>query len=232
MNPFILIVEDDSTIAGVVKAYLEQADYRVSIADCGAEALRLAKQEQPSLVLLDLKLPDLPGEAVCRGIKELGDIPVIMVTSKASEEERITGFALGADDYVVKPFSTRELVFRVKAVLKRSEDQGQGSPPLSFNGRRLILDAEGARVVVDGLPEILTATEFRLLHLLATRPGKVFSREELVQKALGYTYDGYERCVDAHIKNIRRKLGDNPRKPLFIESVYGMGYRFNGARDR
>lgn len=231
MNASVLIVEDDATIAQVVKSYLLEAGFVVFVADCGAEALRLAKQEHPDLVLLDLKLPDLPGEAVCRGIKEMGDIPVIMVTSKASEEERITGFALGADDYVVKPFSARELVFRVKAVLKRSESKVESSPQASFNSGKLVLETDDYRVTVSNSPALLTATEFKILHLMATRPGKVFTREELVDKALGYACEGYERCIDAHIKNIRHKIGDQPRNPVYIESVYGVGYRFNGIKD-
>lgn len=185
MSQCVLIVEDDPTIAQVVKAYLEEACFAASVADSGMEALRLARQERPSLVLLDLKLPDLPSEAVCRGIKEMGDIPVIMVTSKVSEEERITGFALGADDYVVKPFSARELVFRVKAVLKRGEAKIEAGHYLSFNDGMLVLDAEGFRATVKGTRTVLTGTEFKLLHLMAARPGKVFTREELVQKALG-----------------------------------------------
>lgn len=232
MNASVLIVEDDATISQVVTAYLREDGFVVSVAGCGAEALRLVNQEQPDLVLLDLRLPDFPGEAVCRAIKEMGDIPVIMVTSKASEEERITGFALGADDYVVKPFSARELVFRVKAVLKRNKSKEESSsPPASFNAGKLVLNTEDYRVTVNSIQAPLTATEFKLLHVMATRPGKVFTREELVDKALGYSCEGYERCIDAHIKNIRHKIGDNPRKSVFIESIYGVGYRFNGVKD-
>jgi len=230
---YILLVEDDPTIAEVVTAYLSEAGYRITHFLKGQEALYQARLERPLLVLLDLSLPDIPGELVCQELKKLADIPVIMLTAKSSEEQRLIGFSLGADDYVVKPFSARELVFRVKIALRRTSETVDETAvgKLSFNCGGLVLDQECYQVTVAGSTAELSATEFKLLMRIAAAPGKVFSREELVEKVLGYTCDGYERCIDAHIKNIRHKIGDKPRSPVYIESVYGVGYRFNGVKD-
>lgn len=228
----VLVAEDDSKIAHVVRVYLENAGFRVVHAGAGREALALAEKEPPLLVILDLMLPDLDGEMVLQSLKEMGDVPVIILTSKASEEERLAGFALGADDYLVKPFSPRELVSRVKAVLRRSgREEVAGASVLSFNGGALILDAHSYQVVRDGAPASLTPTEFKVLLTLASIPQKVFTREELVEKALGYSFEGYERSVDVHVKNIRQKIADTPRDPTFIQTIYGVGYRFGGKRD-
>ncbi len=230
---YILLVEDDTTIAEVVRAYLIEAGYRVDCLERGQEALEQARRELPLLVVLDLSLPDIPGELVCQELKRMADIPVIMLTAKSSEEQRLIGFSLGADDYVVKPFSARELVFRVKIALKRTAEISKDTVggKLSFNKMALVLDPECYQAIVSGNPVELSATEFKLLLRIASVPGKVFSREELLEKVLGYSCDGYERCIDAHIKNIRHKIGDRPRNPLYIESVYGVGYRFNGIKD-
>lgn len=228
----ILIVEDDPKIANVVRVYLENAGFRVVITEKGKEALALAEKASPLLVILDLALDDLAGEIVCQELKEMGDTPVIMLTSKASEEERLAGFALGADDYVVKPFSPRELVFRVKAVLKRAQRKDlAGMEEISFNGRSLVLDGRSYQVLLDEVPVLLTPTEFKILHTLASAPQVVFTRERLLEKALRYSFDGYERSIDAHIKNIRQKIGDDPRNPVYIHTVYGVGYRFGGLQD-
>ena len=230
---YILLVEDDATMAEVVTAYLIEAGYQVSHHVQGQEALDHARKERPQLVVLDLSLPDIPGELVCQELKRLGDFPVIMLTSKSSEEQRLIGFSLGADDYVVKPFSARELVYRVKIALRRTIDTTKdiSDSKVSFNKGTLFLDPECYQVIVSGTPVELSATEFKLLLRIASTPGKVFSREELLEKVLGYTCDGYDRCIDAHIKNIRHKIGDRPKNPVYIESVYGVGYRFNGVKD-
>jgi two-component system OmpR family response regulator len=216
-----------------VKVYLEEAGFAVRHFGEGGALVAAVGETPPRLVILDLMLPDISGEEVCQSVKEGGDIPVIMLTAKASEEERIAGFALGADDYLVKPFSPRELVWRVKAVLKRNsgDRHGAASDGLSFGGGRLLLDEQGYRATLDGSDLVLTPTEFKLLHTLASTPQKVFSREELVERALGYRFEGYERSVDAHIKNLRQKLKDDPRQPRFIQTVYGVGYRFLERRD-
>lgn len=228
----ILVIEDDRKIANVVKVYLEAAGYRVIHEATGKEAIEAALREKPLLVILDLMLPDMTGEEICQELKESGDFPVIMLTSKASEEERVAGFALGADDYVVKPFSPRELVFRVKAVLKRSnKDEAMGNGVISFNGGEFLLDGQSYRATRLGDPVNLTPTEFKLIFTLASAPHKVFTREELVEKALGYQFEGYERSIDAHVKNLRQKIEADPKHPLYIQTIYGVGYRFGGRRD-
>lgn len=228
----ILLVEDDKKIARVVKIYLEEAGFRVVHVEKGKEAIDLALKEMPILVILDLKLPDISGEEVCQELKEVGDFPIIMLTSKSSEEERIAGFALGADDYIVKPFSPRELVFRVKAVLKRAQKKDlKGSELISFNKGSLVIDGQTYEVKKKGVLVNLTPTEFKVLFTLASSPGRVFTRDVLVDKALGYQFEGYERSVDAHIKNLRQKIEDDPKNPSLILTLYGVGYRFSGKRD-
>ncbi len=231
MQPPILIVEDDHKIARIIKAYLEGADFRVIHADTARDALSKAMEELPLAVILDLGLPDKSGEELCQELKELGSFPVIMLTAKSSEEERIAGFALGADDYVVKPASPRELVYRVKAVLKRYDGVGSSAKPVSFNNGTLVLDSQRHTLTCRGDSCCITPTEFKLLQTLAATPGRTFSRDELVSKALGYQFDGYERSVDAHIKNLRQKIETDSRKPVFIKTVYGIGYMFSGERD-
>jgi DNA-binding response OmpR family regulator len=228
----ILVVEDDSKIANVIKVYLQEAGYRITHVEKGREAISAALQERPLAVILDLKLPDISGEEVCQELRQMGDFPIIMVTSKFSEEERVAGFALGADDYVVKPFSPRELVYRVKAVLRRAEKGGvDAAGPLSFNGGALLIDGQTYEVKKGGALVRLTPTEFKVIYTLAVNAGKVLTREELVDKALGYQFEGYERSIDAHIKNIRHKIEDDAKSPAFITTVYGLGYRFSGKRD-
>ncbi len=228
----ILIVEDDKKIARVVKIYLEEAGYRVTHVEKGRDAIAAAAKETPLLVILDLMLPDLGGEQVIQELKALADVPVIMLTAKSSEDDRVAGFALGADDYVVKPFSPRELVSRVKAVLKRAQgNELRDAEAVSFELGLLTLDGHSYAVKKKGEPVNLTPTEFKVLFTLASRPGKVFTRDELVEKALGYQFEGYERSIDAHIKNIRRKIEEDPKSPVFILTVYGVGYKFTGRRD-
>ena len=232
MQPKILLVEDDPKIANIVKVYLENAGYKTHHVMRGKDALEYASANPPLLVILDLMLPDISGEAVCRELREMADIPVIMLTSKSSEEERVTGFALGADDYVVKPFSAKELVYRVQAVLKRAQKKDLDAlKPISFNSGLLVLDGQSYRVTKEGKKSNITPTEFKILYTLASHPGKVFTREELVENALGYKFEGYERSVDAHIKNIRQKIERDVKNPVFIITIYGVGYRFSGSPD-
>lgn len=227
----VLIVEDDLKIARIVRAYLEGADFRVVHAGTGREAMKHAETELPLAVILDLGLPDISGEELCQDLKSLGDMPIIMLTAKSSEEERITGFALGADDYVVKPASPRELVYRLKAVLKRYDGADSGESSLSFNQGTLVLNNRRHEVVLNGQTANVTPTEFKLLFTLAASPGRTYSRDELVTKALGYQFEGYERSIDAHIKNLRQKIESDSRHPEFIKTVYGVGYLFCGDRD-
>ncbi len=232
MLPPVLIVEDDIKLARIVKAYLEAADFRTVHATTVGEALQKAEAELPLAVILDLGLPDGSGEELCQSFKELGDFPVIMLTAKSSEEERIAGFALGADDYMVKPASPRELVCRLKAVLKRY-DRSSSSPEsgASFNNGTLILNSRRHQVSRDGHLLSITPTEFKLLLALASSPGRTFTRDELVTRALGYQFEGYDRSIDAHIKNLRQKIEKDPRTPEYLKTVYGVGYLFAGERD-
>lgn len=228
----ILVVEDDRKIAKVVKVYLEGAGFNAVTAEKGRVAIDYALKEPPLLVILDLMLPDMSGEEVCQELREIGDFPIIMLTAKSSEEERVAGFALGADDYVVKPFSPKELVARVKAVMKRAQKKDTAfAGPVSFNKGLLIIDSRSYEVKKKGLSVTLTPTEFKILSVLAGSTGRVFTRGELVDIALGYQFEGYERSVDAHIKNIRQKIEDDPRNPIFISTVYGVGYKFSGKQD-
>jgi DNA-binding response OmpR family regulator len=228
----ILLVEDDAKIARVEKVYLEGAGYHVTYCDTGKAAIEAAMKELPALAILDLNLPDISGEEVCQELRQIGDFPIIMVTAKSSEEERVAGFALGADDYIVKPFSPRELVYRIKAVLRRQQKGDAGSEePIKFNNGQLVIDGMSYEVKVGGNSVNVTPTEFKVLFVLASNPGRVFPRDELVEKALGYQFEGYERSIDAHIKNIRHKIETDPRNPEYILTIYGVGYRFSGKRD-
>jgi two-component system OmpR family response regulator len=230
--PPVLIVEDDTKLARIVKAYLEGADFRTVHAATVREALDKAAAELPLAVILDLGLPDGDGEELCQSLKELGDFPVIMLTAKSSEEERIAGFALGADDYMVKPASPRELVCRLKAVLKRYERGTSTADKIaSFNSGALVLNSLRHQISRDGLPVSVTPTEFKLLLTLAASPGRTFTRDELVSRALGYQFEGYDRSIDAHIKNLRQKIENDPRNPEYLKTVYGVGYLFAGERD-
>jgi len=221
----ILLVDDERKIRDLVRSYLEREGYSVLLADGGQVALEVAARAHPDLVVLDLMLPDLSGEEVARSLRAISDVPIIMLTAKASEEDRVAGLRLGADDYLVKPFSPRELVARVDAVLRRTRGE-TGERPASFDAGRLRIDREGREVLVDGLPAQLTRSEFDLLLALASRPGRVFSRYELVTRIQGYDYEGYERVIDVHVKNLRKKLGDDPRNPRYIATVTGVGYKF------
>ncbi|HEB75003.1 MAG TPA: response regulator transcription factor [Nitrospirae bacterium] len=223
----VLIVEDEKKISDIVKAYLENEGFRVAVADTGQAALDLLR-DGADLIILDLMLPDMPGEDICQAIREDSEIPIIMLTAKSEEEERIKGLGIGADDYVVKPFSPRELVARVKALLRRSKGLKK---MMSFNNGDLIIDASRFEVKKNGSVVVFTPTEFKLLLNLAERPGQVFTRVQLVNAILGYDFEGYDRTVDAHIKNIRHKIEDDPRNPVYIKTVYGVGYRFIGLPD-
>ena len=223
----ILVVEDEKKIADIVKAYLEKEDFRVSVADTGEKALSALK-EGFVLIILDLMLPDMAGEDICRAVREDSDVPIIMLTAKSEEEDRIKGLGIGADDYVVKPFSPRELVARVKALLRRAKGT---KDILSFNNADLVLDSTRFQVRKNKAPVVLTPTEFKLLQCLAERPGQVFTRLQLVNVILGYDFEGYDRTIDAHIKNIRHKIEDNQKKPAYLKTVYGVGYKFTGLPD-
>ena len=224
----ILVVEDEKKISGIVKAYLEKEGYRVTLAETGKAALKSLK-ESPDLVILDLMLPDMQGEELCKVIREGSDVPVIMLTAKSGEEDRIKGLGIGADDYVIKPFSPRELVARVKAHLRRTVRARRKI--YSYNNGGLRIDIENHEAFREGIPIVLTPTEFRILVSLAENPGRVLSRDQLVNIVLGYDFEGYDRTIDAHVKNLRHKVETNSKTPEFIQTVYAMGYKFIGTLD-
>ena len=224
----ILIVEDERKISDIVKTYLERDGFAVTVAETGKDALKLIK-ERFDLIVLDLKLPDIEGEEICSTIRKTSDVPIIMLTAKSSEEERVKGLGLGADDYVVKPFSPRELIARVKAHLRRTRKSEKKM--LSFNKGSLKIDTSAMEVRKRDKAVTLTTTEFKILLSLAERPNMIFSREQLVNIVQGYDFEGYDRVIDAHIKNIRHKIEDDTQKPVFIKTVYGAGYKFIGAQD-
>ncbi len=224
----ILIVEDEKKISDIIKSYFEKEGFDVTVAETGSKALQLIK-ERFDLIILDLKLPDIDGEEICGSIRKISDVPIIMLTAKSSEDERVKGLGLGADDYVVKPFSTRELVARVKARLRRTKKSD--GKVLSFNGGALKIDTLSMEVKKKGKAVPFTSTEFKILLSIAERPNIVFSREQLVNIVQGYDFEGYERVIDAHIKNIRHKIEDEAQEPMFIKTVYGAGYKFIGVPD-
>lgn len=223
----ILVVEDEAKIAEIVKAYLEKDGFQVKVAHTGEKAISLLK-ERFDLIILDLMLPDMDGEDICETIRKDSDVPIIMLTAKSDEDDRVTGLGLGADDYVVKPFSPRELVARVKALLRRI--RGKKSVA-SFNRGDIVIDSSRFEIRKKDVQVVLTPTEFKLLQCLADHPGQVFSRLQLVNVILGYDFEGYDRTIDAHIKNIRHKIEDDQRNPSYIKTVYGVGYRFIGQPD-
>ena len=225
----VLVVDDEHKIQDVVRTYLEHDGYAVFIAGSGQEALEAAARLRPDLVILDLMLPDLAGEEVARSLRAISEVPIIMLTAKASEDERVAGLRLGADDYLAKPFSPRELAARVEAVLRRA--RGTEAEVASFDRGALRIDRASREVSVEGRPVSLTRSEFDLLVTLAGRPGRVWSRYELVTRVQGYDYDGYERTINAHVKNLRHKLGDDPHRPRFVATVVGVGYKLDVAPD-
>jgi len=231
----ILIVEDEKKIGEILRSYLEVEGHEVSWTRSGTEGVSLAASAD--LVILDLMLPDMAGEDVCARIRRESEIPIIMLTAKTSEEDRIRGLGLGADDYVVKPFSSRELMLRIKAVLKRTEglrERGataSGDQPLSLNDGLIKIYENQYEITVNDAPVTLTPVEFKALVTLIKNRGLVLSRSQLIDAVYGYSFEGYDRTVDAHIKNLRRKIEPDPRKPLFIRTVYGVGYKFTGIAD-
>jgi DNA-binding response OmpR family regulator len=223
----ILVVEDETKIAEIVKAYLEKDGFTVVTAQTGEKAMSMLK-EGFDLIILDLMLPDMDGEDICKAIRQDSDVPIIMLTAKSEEEDRITGLGIGADDYVVKPFSPRELVARVKALLRRVKGTREIT---SFNKGDLVIDSSRFEMIKKGSQVVLTPTEFKLLQCISNHPGQVFTRLQLVNVILGYDFEGYDRTIDAHIKNIRHKIEDDQRNPSYIKTVYGVGYKFIGQPD-
>lgn len=225
--PTVLVVEDERDIREVLRRYLERAGLSVLTTGSGAEALRLLETAPPDLVVLDLGLPDVDGTDVLKEVRTLGHLPVIVLTARSTVEDRIHGLELGADDYVTKPFSPHEVVLRVQAVLQRAGGGPTDGGPITYGGGRLRIDEGRHEAWLDGRELELTPTEWGLLLAMASAPGRVYSRYELVNRVRGYEYAGYERTIDSHVKNLRRKLG----APDVLETVLGVGYRLTLRRD-
>ncbi len=223
----ILVVEDEKKISDVVKLYLEREGFFPLVAGSAEEAMHHLKQP-PDLVVLDLMLPGIQGEELCGMIRQNSNVPIIMLTAKTGEDDIIKGLSLGADDYVQKPFSPGELLARIKAQLRRHK---RPYTRMSFNKGSLTIDVLKREVARDGQLLTLTPTEFGILVSLCERPGMVLSRLQLVNMVQGYDFEGYERTIDAHVKNLRQKIEDDPRNPTFIKTIYGIGYKFIGAKD-
>lgn len=222
----ILIIEDEPKLVEVLALYLEREGYAVNLSSRGDDGLARWEQNGADLVILDLNLPGLDGLEVARRIRKRSDVPIMMLTARVEELDRVIGLELGADDYITKPFSPREVVARVKAVLRRAGTDARQQPEQPITIGELVIDKSGHRVLRSGVEVELTPTEFSLLAALASQPGRVFSRLQLLESAQGTTYEGYERTIDAHIKNLRAKLEPDARNPRYIETVFGVGYRF------
>ena len=226
----VLVVEDERKLRDFVRSYLERAGFTVLSTGSGVEAIAMAAEAAPDLVVLDLGLPDVAGETVARELRAASATPILMLTAKSAEEDRIRGLELGADDYVTKPFSPRELVLRVQAILRRG-GPAAGQGVTTYGGGALVIDEPQRLVTVRGGAVSLTPTEWGVLVALATMPGRVYSRFELINRVRGYEFEGYERTVDSHVKNLRRKIESDPGQPQIVQTVLGGGYRLGLSRD-
>jgi two-component system alkaline phosphatase synthesis response regulator PhoP len=227
----ILVVDDDRDLVRVVRAYLEQAGFQVLTAYTGTTALQILRHDRPALVVLDLMLPDQDGWDITRLVRTdstLSGTPIIMLTARSDDTDKIIGLELGADDYITKPFNPREVVARVRSVLRRSQGINTSIQPKVMQLADLMMDLDRHEVMISGRPVDLTATEFNLLKVFMENPGYVFTRSELIEQAMGYEYEGSERTLDSHMRNLRRKIEPNPKQATYIQTVYGVGYRLVG----
>ncbi len=229
----ILVVDDDPKTVDLLRLYLERDGFRVLAAQDGRSGLRLAREQAPDLIVLDLMLPRVDGLDVCQALRAESQVPIILLTARTTEADKLLGLEAGADDYVTKPFSPRELLARVRAVLRRSQaGRRESDPPAVIHAGDLVIDAHAHTLQRRGQAVALTPKEFRLLLELARAPGRAFTRRELVERAFGVDYEGLERTVDVHLMSVRRKIEDDPARPQSIQTVYGIGYRFGGEPDR
>lgn len=225
----ILIVEDEAKIAEVIEAYLKNSGYETFRAESGSIAIELFEKKSPDLVILDLMLPEISGEDICRQIRRKSRTPIIMLTAKVSEDDKLTGFDIGADDYITKPFSPKELLARVNTILRRcSNEQSPLFNKMSWNESDLEIDINSCEVLKQGNKVNLTPSEYKILITLINHPSKTFTRDELINLTLGEDFDGYDRIVDSHIKNLRSKLETDTSRPQYILTVRGIGYKFGG----
>ena len=227
----VLVVDDDVKTVELVKLYLNRDGYKVLTAYNGTDALRMAREGHPDLIVLDLMLPGIDGLHVCRTIRNESDVPIIMLTAKTTEEDRLTGLDLGADDYVTKPFSPRELAARIRAVLRRLPGETIQRGPVEVRHGKLAVNFPKHEASQDGMVIDLSPIEFKLLGALVREPERVFTRAELIEKALGYDFEGFDRTIDVHIFNLRRKLEPDPNHPIYIKTAYGIGYKFIGGSE-
>ncbi len=224
----ILVIEDEEKVLDIVKNYLEKEGFEPIVSLRGEEGLDKFYEYSPDLVVLDLMLPDISGEEICREIKKESDVPVVMLTAKSSVDERIEGLSLGADDYLIKPFSPRELMMRIKVILKRYGSNKSLEDILSYNNKDLVINKK-AKIVYKNQKEVsLTAAEYKLLTYMAENENINLSRDIIIQKVFGIEFDGYDRTIDTHIKNIRKKIEDDPKNPKYVITVFGLGYKFEG----
>jgi DNA-binding response OmpR family regulator len=224
-KPSILVVDDDRKTVDLIRLYLEKDGYRVLVAYDGRRAIDIARDRRPGLIILDLMLPKVDGLDVCRELRAETNVPIIMLTAKTTEDDKLVGLDLGADDYVTKPFSPRELVARVRAILRRGMAEEMSGPEQILYGD-LKVDFVRHEARVEGAPVHLTPKEFTLLEIMIKQPGRVFSRLELLELAFGFDYQGFERTVDVHVMNLRKKIESDPTQPRYVQTVYGVGYKF------
>ena len=230
-NKRVLIVDDDVKIVELVRLYLARDGYHVITAYNGTDALKLARESHPDLLVLDIMLPGVNGLEICRILRAESPVPIILLTAKTTEQDRIVGLDLGADDYVTKPFSPRELAARVRAVFRRTSDNAEDTGPQELKFANLTVNFTRHEAYINQKPLKLTPVEFKLLGVFVREPNRVFSRTQLVEKVLGYDFDGFDRTIDVHILNLRRKLEQTPDQPQYIKTVYGSGYKFTGGLD-
>jgi DNA-binding response OmpR family regulator len=231
MAATVLVVEDETKIREMLRSYLEREGFDVVTTASGAEAIGLAERAAPDLIVLDLGLPDVPGEEVAREVRRTSSVPILMLTAKSADGDRIRGLEIGADDYVTKPFSPRELVLRVQAILRRSRGETSHGGRRSYGGGELVIEEDRRLAVVRGGSVELTPTEWGVLTALASVPGRVYSRYELINRVRGYEFEGYERTIDSHVKNLRRKIETDPANPQIVATVLGAGYRLGLTGD-
>lgn len=224
----VLIIDDEEKIVEVIKSYVEKEGFKAITAFNGKEAMESYKTHGPDLVILDLMLPDISGEEICKQIRMLGNTPIIMLTAKVDEDFVLNGLNIGADDYITKPFSPKQLIARAKAVLRRTQNSNTSASVLEYNHGELVINIDSHSVKKLGQVVNLTPVEFEILLKLAKNSNKVFTREELIALVLGQDYEGYDRTIDTHIKNLRQKIEANTKDPQYVQTVYGVGYKFGG----
>ena len=229
MGKKVMVVDDDVKTVELVKLYLERDSYKVLVAYDGVEALRLARESHPDLIILDIMLPGMSGLEVCRTLRSETNVPIIMLTARTTENDKLTGLDIGADDYMTKPFSPKELAARVRVILRRLPDETSQRGPVEIRHGNLTLNFIRHEALIADRPLSLTPVEFKLLGVLVKEPGRVFSRGQLIEKVIGYEFEGFDRTIDVHILNLRRKLASDSSHPGYIKTVYGTGYKFVGG---